>query len=188
MENPILSSESLKREVIRIYEPFADFLGASTPESNFDISLLDVVHLSGHACPAITGAFVMVREAVKSLFPNNVCIRGDVRVDLPQAAQQGAAGPMANVFSYVTGAYGEAGFGGLQGKFARRSLLHFNSSEAPVNGVRFTRISTGKWVDVFYEPSKIQVDVGSEDPFQAVWRKKIAELIAHPYKYVRLVT
>ncbi len=182
--NKLITSAELTKHKIKIHEPFAEFLSAGPDEIDFELSLLDVVRFAGHACPAMVGAFLMSKVATEQLFSDGVCIRGDVRIDVRFGPAQGATGPIANVFGFITGAWSETGFGGFQGKFLRRHLLKFSSEAAKANGYRFTRISSGEWVDLHYDQSKIQIDVVENEPFQTTWRKKIASLLSAPEKYI----
>lgn len=180
-----LNAAVLAQHSIRVFEPFSDFLQGSPEEKSFDLSLLDVVRFAGHACPSMVGAFLITQEAVRCLFPDGVCVRGDLKVELPCGPGVGATGPIANVFSFITGAWGETGFGGLRGQFTRRNLLTFNSEAAPSGGFCFTRLSTGKSVNVFYDPSQVSVKIDASLPFQAQWRQRIAAILADPRQCVR---
>src|SRR5690606_13421646 len=101
-----LSSQELKQHKIKIHEPFSEFLQGTEEESHFEISLLDLVRFAGHACPSMIGAFLMAKQAIEQLYPDTLtCIRGDLRVDLPTASTYGATGPIANAFSFITGAW-----------------------------------------------------------------------------------
>jgi hypothetical protein len=76
-----LEEIALKRS-IRVHEPFAEFLLAKPTLHSFEISLLDCYRFAGHACRAITGAFLVTEAAVQALFPeSNVCERGDLFVE-----------------------------------------------------------------------------------------------------------
>ncbi len=186
-ELPILNSEILKQHRIKIFEPFSAFLQGDEEEYNFEISLLDVVRFAGHACPSMIGAFLMAKAAVEALYPDDkTCRRGDLEIDIPYGPTDGATGPMANVFSFITGAWGETGFGGLQGQFARRNLIRFNSSNVPERGYRFTRISTHQSVDVLYEPNQADVRVNPSLPFQTQWRYKISAILDNAEKCVQV--
>lgn len=169
-----LTADDLRVLKISIFEPFSDFLQGDLDEKHFEVSLLDVVRFAGHACPSMVGAFLITQKAISELFPESgVCIRGDVMIDVPRNATQGPTGPMANVFSYITGAWAETGFGGMGDRFCRRNLLRFNSPMAPEGGYRFTRLSTGVSIDVFCDFSKAQFEGTPDAPFQLQWRERI---------------
>lgn len=176
-------------QTLKVHEPFAEFLGGNSEEVSFEISLLDVVRFSGHACPSMVGAFLISREAVQQLYPDTgVLVRGDVCVEVPGGQSDGATGPMANVFSFVFGAWEETGFGGLgpEGRFARRNLLRFASSQVPKGAFRFHRRSTGKCVDIYYQPSHIQPQSTQGQPFQVQWRERISRILKEPEKVLQV--
>ena len=81
---------------------------------------VDAVKLAGHSCPAVAGAWLMTRAALARLYPGETPRRGEIRVELRQALDEGVAGVIASVASLVTGAANEGGFNGLAGRF--RSL------------------------------------------------------------------
>lgn len=183
-----VTPQILERHSIRVYEPFSDFLTGGDEEKNFEITLLDVVRFAGHACPSMVGAFLIAKRAVSELFPEDVCVRGEISVDIPFPATAGATGPIANVFSFITGAWGETGFGGLRGEFKRRDLLKFGSSSVPEGAFRFTRLSTGKSVDIFYKPGSVNVALDPSLPFQIQWRQRIFAILNDPAACISVVS
>ena len=176
----------MKDVTIQIYEPFAEFLGASREEYFFDLSLLDAVRFAGHACPAMVGAFMVSRHAVSQLFPESkICTRGDVQIEMRNDVNEGATGPISNIFSFVFGAFEKSGFGGLRGKdFVRRDLLKYNGPQVPEGTCRFIRLSTQKTVDVFYRPDKAQVEIDLSMPFQKQWRVRIERIYKNPQEVI----
>lgn len=181
MSNP-LEVDKLKNLKVKIHEPFAEYLMSNAEEYSFDLSLLDAIHLAGHACPAIIGAFLITQAAIDQLFDNKICIRGDVEIATSSSSQTGATGPMTNVMSFITGAWAESGFGGLGGDFRRRNLLKYNSMDVPKRAYRFKRISTGKVFDIFYLPELIESE--TELPFPLSWRFKINRILENPQKVI----
>lgn len=177
--NP-LNAEDLRAQTIAISEPFAKFLNASDDETKFDLSLLDVVRFSGHACIAITGAFLSAKAAIETLFPETKrCERGTLEIFMGGRPDQGATGPIANVLGFITGAWAESGFGGLNGAFARRNLLHFGA-DLPVGVIRFRRLDNGHTVDVSYRPSNVKLTLPPDEPFQKRWRTQISRMLEEP--------
>lgn len=171
----------MSRESIGVYDPFSEFLQGETEEFRFDVTLLDVVRFSGHACPSVVGAFLLAKRATEILFPEtNVVVRGDVRVETAASVLSGATGPMTNVFSYILGAWAESGFPGLRGQFVRRGLMRFDRPEVPDGCFRFQRISTGVSVDLRYESARVPFSDIPGEPFQRTWRRKIEEIISNP--------
>ncbi|GIL16860.1 MAG: hypothetical protein BroJett040_06110 [Oligoflexia bacterium] len=181
--------EDLKKRTIQIHEPFAEFLMADQDEYQFTISLLDVVRFAGHACPSMVGAFLISQRAIRELFPEtNICIRGQVAIEIPSSTTQGATGPISNVFSMIFGSWEKSGFGGLQGHFVRRGLLSYESPNVPPGVYRFRNLQTGKHVDISYDPSKATVPAEANQlPFQKMWRYKIAAILKNPDQFVRVV-
>ena len=140
---------------IELVDPIAAVLGAFE-NGEYEISYADVVKSAGHSCPTVAGAYLITSEAMKVLYPNERVIRGDVDVAFKEALEDGVAGVIGNVVSHITGATDKSGFKGLGGKFARHSLMHF---DADINSsARFTRVSSGKSVDVNYNPNSVPAD------------------------------
>lgn len=139
-------------EVIKVVDPLSNALGAFE-NGEYEFSYLDVVKSAGHSCPTVAGAYIITLQALKTLYPNERAIRGDIKVEFEEAMEDGVAGVIGNVISQITGATDKSGFKGLKGKFARHSLMNFNSK---INSsAKFTRVSNGKSVEVTYNPSSI---------------------------------
>lgn len=150
-----MNKELVSNQSIKVHDSFAAFLGGPADVENFSISIIDAARLAGHLCPSIAGAFVMTRAAVKALFPKtNTCERGQVKIDVAGAANEGVLGPITQVMTYITGACAENGFGGLQGEFVRRNLLSYNSKKVSPGVFRFERIDTGEVIEVSYHPNR----------------------------------
>jgi len=177
----LITGDELKSNTIKVYEPFSDFLLGTDVEKNFEISLLDTVRFAGHACPSIVGAFLVTQRAVSELWPDTkICVRGDLQVELAGAPTEGATGPIANVFSYITGAWGETGFPGLRGQFARRDLLKFSVQDLPNKSYRFKKMSNGLSVVVHYDPNRMPIQLDPQENFQQQWRRKITAYLKNP--------
>jgi len=139
-------------ETIKVKDPLSQALGAFD-NGEYEFSYLDVVKSAGHSCPTVAGAYIMTDIALKALFIEKRAIRGNIKVEFEEAMEDGVAGVIANVVSQITGATDKSGFKGLQGKFARHSLMSF---KADINAsARFTRVDTNQSVDVHYNPSSI---------------------------------
>lgn len=177
----MISGDELKSFSIPVYEPFSDFLLGTEVEKKFEITLLDVVRFAGHACPSMVGAFLITQKAVNQLWPDTkTCVRGDLQVELPDSATQGATGPIANVFGYITGAWGATGFGGLRGQFVRRDLLKFAVKDVPPKSYRFTKISDGSSIVVHYDSTRVSIELDPQQPFQQQWRHRITACLKNP--------
>ncbi len=139
-------------ESIVLQDPLSDVLGAFE-NGQIEYTYLDVVKSAGHSCPTVAGAYLMTWRALDILYPNSTPIRGEIEVSFKEAESDGVAGVIGNVIAQITGATDKSGFKGLNGKFARHSLMHF--SKDIFSSARFTRVDTGKSVDVFYDPSSV---------------------------------
>ncbi len=131
--------------VITVRDPLAEFLGAAR-EGRIEYRYVDVVKATGHSCPTVASAFLMVRAALGALHPHDLPMRGGLRVALREDAQSGTTGVVANIAAFITGAAQEAGFKGIGGHFDRRGLLAFN---VPMEGeLRISRVDNGASVEV----------------------------------------
>ena len=138
---------------IKVVDPLSNVLGAFE-NGEYEVTYLEVVKAAGHSCPTVAGAYIITSEALKALYPDQRAMRGGVKVAFAETAEEGVAGVISNVVSQITGATETSGFKGLQGKFARHSLMEFSAS---INAsARFTRVDNGKSVDVSYNPSSIE--------------------------------
>lgn len=180
MSSSMMNENDFKSHKISVYEPFSNFLLGTEEEKSFDLTLLDVVRFAGHACPSMVGAFLISRRVIKELFPTGVCVRGDVEIDIPSAATQGATGPISNVFGFIFGAWGDTGFGGLNGQFVRRGLVRYSVSDLPPGAFRFRNVKTGACIDAFYNPGLAPFAPDEHEPFQLQWRRKIKSILEHP--------
>src|SRR5512147_174860 len=99
---------------IVVVDPLADVLGAAEG-GVIEYRYVDAVKLAGHSCPTVAGAWLMTRAALARLYPGELPRRGEIRVELGQAIDDGVAGVIASVAGLVTGAAGEGGFKGLAG-------------------------------------------------------------------------
>ncbi len=185
---------------ITLKDPLADFLG-SFEDGIIKIKYINIVKHAGHSCPTVAGAYLITLEALKVLYPDSVPIRGGIKVSFKESMEEGVAGVISNVISNITGATDKNGFKGLNGKFARHSLMDFSM---PINAsARFTRIDTGKSVDVTYDPSGVpanpnmqplmqkmmQGSASSEDKklFGMFWQERVKEILTNGNKYPSLI-
>ena len=142
-------------EGIKVYDDLTQFLGVND-DGIVDISYTDIVKSAGHSCATVAGAFLIAREGLKELFKDELPKRGEILVEFKEDIKDGVAGVISNVVSQITGATNKSGFKGLGGKFARHSLMNFNSNIS--SSARFTRVDTQKSVDVYYDPSSVAPD------------------------------
>ena len=88
---------------ITMTDPLAETLG-SAEGGTLEYRYLDAVKLTGHSCPTVAGAWRLTRDALARLYPQGTPRRGEIRVDLREALDDGVAGVIASVVSLVTGA------------------------------------------------------------------------------------
>ncbi len=173
---------------IRIHEPFAKFLHAQSITHSFEISLLDCYRLSGHACHAITGAFLVTETAIERLFPETkVCERGDIIVEFGSNLDERATGPRSNVISFITGAWGPTGFPGLKGNFKRKDLVSYGHSELGKSTIRFRRISNGRTVHVEYDPGDFVKRLDLNLKFPEKWRAEIIAILNNSAEIIKIL-
>lgn len=173
---------------LRIHEPFAEFLKSENSMHSFEISLLDCYRMAGHACYAITGAFLATEAAIQRLYPEStICERGDLKVDFPSCIDEGATGPKSNVISFITGAWASSGFPGLRGNFRRKDLLSYGDQSVPSGAIRFTRLSTGKSLLIQYDPKSVIANSPSEATFPESWRHEICQILANSEQTIQIL-
>ncbi len=137
---------------ITTFDPLALTLG-TVSDGIIKFKYTQIVKSAGHSCPTVAGAYLMTLKALDALYPNTPAVRGEIKVEFKEDFEDGVAGVIANVISNITGATEKSGFKGLNGRFARHSLMSFNTD---INSnVRFTRVDNNKSVDVYYNPSVV---------------------------------
>ena len=158
---------------ITLYDPLSHVLGAFD-DGIITFSYLDVVKNAGHSCPTIVGAYLMVREGLKALYPNAIPERGAIKVFFKEAQNEGTTGVVANVFSLITGATDTWGFKGLNGRYVRKDLMAFSASMPPLY-VRMQRKDTEAFVDVAYNPNSIEIDPLVQSLMQKLFTETLNE-------------
>lgn len=177
--------------VIRMRDPLAEFLGAST-DGLLEYRYVDAVRLAGHSCPTVASAFLMTHAALAALYGSDLPTRGAIRVDLREARDAGVAGVIASVATLITGATADSGFRGLGGQFNRRDKLFFSQPLTHGN-LRFTRLDSGAAVEVAADLSRVPGDprIGELMPlcldgtastaqqaeFRALWQERVRRLL-----------
>jgi hypothetical protein len=186
-------------EAIKVQDPLSQVLGAFS-DGAYEFSYLDVVKSAGHSCPTVAGAYLMTLEALKALYADQRAVRGDIKVEFKESLEEGVAGVIGNVISQITGATETSGFKGLNGKFARHSLMDFNAN---INAsARFTRLSNNTSVDVLYNPNTVPADskmmplmqkmlqgqASKEETqeFGKLWQKRVENIFANIPKVITL--
>lgn len=129
---------------ILLRDPLAALLGAAE-DGLIEYRYADAVRLAGHSCPTVAAAWLMGRTGLQALWPDELPLRGGVRVAYGQGKEDGVTGVIANVIGLLSGAADDGGFKGIGGRFDRR-LARF-ATALPLE-IRFTRLDNGAAVDV----------------------------------------
>lgn len=147
---------------ITLKDDLSDFLG-TCEDGIVTFSYLDITKISGHSCPTVLGAYMMIQKALKHLYqihmyPERNALgmpkRGEIKIEFREAQDEGVTGVMANVATAITGATSDFGFKGLNTKFNRCNLLCFNAEIASL--IRVTRIDTNESVMLNYDTSSMK--------------------------------
>ncbi len=184
---------------ITLQDPLSNFLG--TFENGIvEFNYLDVVKSAGHSCPTVAGAYISTLKGLEALYADEKPTRGTIAVSLKNDMKEGVTGVISNVITQITGATEDSGFKGLNGKFARNNLMHFN---ADIKGdVEFKRLDTDKTVTVSYDPSSVlgnpkmqelmgKLMQGVANPeekkeFGELWQKRVEAIFANMDKVITL--
>ena len=186
---------------ITLYDPLAEFLGAST-DGLLEYGYVDAVKLAGHSCPTVAGAYLMTLKALAALYGQDVPVRGNIRVSFRDDQGSGVTGVIANVVSQITGAAGDGGFKGLAGQFRRNGLLSFN---AGIDGtIRFERVDQTAAVAADFHPEQVPPDnnmsmllqgllaqrarTGDQAAFAALWQDRVRRILIDHIDDPALVT
>lgn len=175
---------------LTLYDPLSAFLGA-TEDGLVEYTYLDAVKLAGHSCPTVAAAWNMTRLALLALFPDEMPVRGNIRVALRGGDDEGVTGVIGNVVSLITGAAAQGGFKGLAGQFGRQNLMGFGA-DIPLE-LRFSRRDTARTVDLACDaraiPSDPEMpallrqcldgngDAGARQRFGQLWQKRVRCLL-----------
>ena len=125
---------------ILLRDPLAELLGAAEG-GVLRYGYADAVRLAGHSCPTVASTYWLTHRALGLLYLDELPVRGQVEVSLPEPADAGTTGVMGAIAGLLTGAAGEGGFHGLAGQHVRRGLLRFQVAEA--TALCFRRTDTG---------------------------------------------
>jgi len=189
-----------KVEPIVTYDPLAETLGA-IEEGKITYRYLDMVKLAGHSCPTVAGAWLMTKIGLRKLYGDKLPLRGEIRVEMREALDEGVAGVIGSCISLVTGAGNEGGFKGLGGKMARNNRLFFGVEIGAT--VRLTRLDNAAHVELDYNPSIVpgspempplmqKVMQGAATPeekkrFGELWQERVAEILLNEEIWDELV-
>ena len=189
-----------KVKTIKLKDDLSNFLG--TFESGLiEYNYTEIVKAAGHSCPTVAGAYLMCAKALEKLYPNELPVRGQIKIEFKDPIDEGVTGVISNVMSHITGATKESGFKGIAGKFARHSLMDFN---VDIKGIiRFTRTDNNESVEVNYNPivapkeemqqlmQKSMMGQASESEkaeFGKLWQARVEEILIHNFDNPEVVT
>ncbi len=191
-------------EPIRLRDPLSYILGAQKEGEPFIFHYTDAVMLAGHSCPAVSGAFKLTSKALKTLYPDELPVRGEIRVLIKGGPSDLAYGPQAQVISFITGASGATGFKGLGGRFSRQNKLLFDRDDFQFNTFIFEREDTGRAVKLTYNPQALPPNPGLNDlsprvisgtatpeekeEFIALWQGNVKKILLEEERYPGLFT
>jgi len=178
-----------KVDPILLYDPLADFLGASE-NGEMIIKYIDIVKFAGHSCPTVAGAYLMAKLGLKRLFKDNLPVRGKIKVLVQEEKDKGVAGVIGNTIAFICGVSEEGGFKGIGGRFNRANKLLF-SQKIPKE-IRLQRLDTDQFVDISYNPTippdpkikdlmqKILANLATieeKDQFKKLWQERVEKIL-----------
>lgn len=189
-------------EPIKMKDPLAVVLGAMEKGEVFAFTYADAVKSAGHSCPAVAGAYKSTQMGLKSLYGDEVPVRGNIKVIFKGSVNYKVNGPISQVVTLITGAAGENGFKGLgpAGKHGRYNLMVFDKDQSPdpkaVCSIIFQRIDSGREVEVTYYVEPISASErmdklmplvisgkASEDEsqeFGILWQERVKTILVNP--------
>lgn len=165
-------------EPIRFREPLAETLGAFKEENAvLEYGFTDAVKMAGHACPTVTGTYLICQAALDKLYPESIPVRGDIQVTVYGEEDEGVYGVMGQVLSFLTGAAPQTGFKGLGPKFRRKGLLIYQSDKIDSEALcfRFNRLDNNHSVLVKFFPQRIPFPVSKGARLQELLEKVLWE-------------
>ena len=188
-----------KVKTIKLKDELSDFLG-TFDSGIIEYNYTEIVKAAGHSCPTVAGAYLMCAKALEQLYPNDLPVRGQIKIEFKNPIDEGVTGVISNVISHITGATEETGFKGIAGKYARHSLMEFNVNIKGI--VRFTRTDTDESVEVIYNPvippkeemqELMQKSItGQASEFEKIefgklWQARVEEILIHNFDNPELV-
>jgi hypothetical protein len=185
---------------IVMQDPLSALLG-TCEEGLLVYTYCDIVKLTGHSCPTVAGAYLMIQHGVKALYGDELPVRGNIILRIKGAFGEGSLGVIANVASMITGATDESGFHGLGGEFDRRGLLSYHHD---IEGeLQLERTDTGAYVIVNYDPSCVppspemgrlmplvlshRADASEVKLFGTLWQERVQRLLIDHQRDPRLI-
>lgn len=189
-------------EPIILKDPLSVVLGAMDEEDVMVFKYPDAVKLAGHSCVSVSGAYKLTAKALKSLYGEEVPLRGEINIAIMGGPEDMAYGPISQVISFITGAAPVTGFKGLKGKFRRQNKLIFDKANPEFNSFIFQRTDTGKTVKITFNPQvlpqnekmgELMLQVLSnkatekdKEAFINLWQGNVKEVLLNDEKYKEL--
>jgi len=137
---------------ISMLDPLSQLLGAVL-NGKITYNYIDMVKLAGHSCPTVAGAWIMCDLGLKELFEDSIPVRGNIKIEMAGALDEGVSGVIAQCLSLITGAANEGGFKGLGPAYARNNRLFFGCD---ISGeVKLTRLDADQSITLSYDPSSV---------------------------------
>jgi formylmethanofuran dehydrogenase subunit E len=188
-------------EPIDTKDPLAEILGAME-DGLITYQYVDMVKLAGHSCPTVAGAWLMCKMGLEKLYGSDLPVRGNIKVEMRGALDEGVEGVNGNCIGLITGAANEGGFKGLGGKMGRDHRLFFGVSME--GEVRMTRLDNGTSVEMSYNPSIVPADpqmqplmqkimqgvATSEEKkrFGELWQARVEKILLNKALWSQMVT
>ena len=190
-------------EPIRLSDPLGEILGAVDRGEPFTYTFKEAVLMSGHSCPAVSGAYLVTLKALKALYGDDTPVRGQIEVLIKGKPEDLSYGPQSQVIMLITGAAGKTGFKGLAGRYGRSNLLHFDTTDFQFNTYFFRRTDTGRTVKITYDPQTVPDDPkisalikpvlsgaateSEAEEFKSLWQEKVRKLLIDYDEYPGLI-
>ena len=186
---------------ITMLDPLSQLLGAFS-DGKITYNYIDMVKLAGHSCPTVAGAWIVCDLGLKKLYGDDIPVRGNIKIEMAGALDEGVTGVIAQCLSLITGAANEGGFKGLGPAYARNNRLFFGGDLS--GEVRLTRLDNHQSVTLSYDPSPIpfhpqmkplmqkasQGTLTAEDKafFAEEWQNRVKKILTQTEQWSQLVT
>lgn len=178
--NEIFRDIFYKVNPIKFKEPLAATLGSFKVEDPIlEYSFIEAVKIAGHACPTVTGAYLICQEALVRLFGEEIPVRGEIAIKVFGEPDEGVYGVMGQVFTFLTGAAPSSGFRGLSHRFRRKDLLTFEPEKIDPKAMvfEFKRVNGNKSVLAKFYPQQVPFAVEKANRLHELLEKTVWEAI-----------
>jgi hypothetical protein len=144
----------------------------------------------------------MSKIGLERLYGDDLPVRGNVKVEMRGALDEGVEGVIGSCIGLVTGAANEGGFKGIGGRMGRDNRLFYG---VEMEGeVRMTRLDTGSSVEMSYNSSivpgspeqkalmqKIIQGVATTEEkmrFGELWQERVKKILLQTDLWSKMVT